>query len=70
MLKQNKRLVAFTVAVVMILIVSSILPASAQLSQWRSLNPTRDGALLQPFGLHLILSCTVCKCSHQAMVGL
>lgn len=43
MLKQNKRLAAFTVAVITILIVSSILPASAQLSQWRSLNPTRDG---------------------------
>jgi len=43
MLNRNKRLVAFTVAVITILIVSSILPASAQLSQWRSLNPTRDG---------------------------
>jgi len=45
MMKQNKRLVAFTVAVITILIVSSILPASAQLSQWRSLNPTRDGTI-------------------------
>ena len=44
MLKQNKRLVAFTVAVITILITSNILPASAQLSQWRSLNPTRDGS--------------------------
>jgi hypothetical protein len=43
MLKQNKRFVVFTVAVIAILIVSSILPASAQLSQWRSLNPTRLG---------------------------
>jgi len=46
MLKQNKRLVIFTVTVIALLIVSSILPASAQLSQWRSLNPTRDGAFL------------------------
>jgi hypothetical protein len=43
MLNRNARLVAFTVAVITILIVASILPASAQLSQWRSLNPTRDG---------------------------
>jgi hypothetical protein len=48
MLKQNKKFVAFTAAVVTILIVSSILPASAQLSQWRSLNPTRDGVLALP----------------------
>ena len=54
MLKQNKRFVVFTVAVVMILIVSSILPASAQLSQWRSLNPTRDGTI-DPSGLGPIL---------------
>jgi hypothetical protein len=54
MLNRNKRLVAFTVAVVMILIVSSILPASAQLSQWRSLNPTRDGTIA-PTGLGPIL---------------
>jgi hypothetical protein len=46
MMNRNKRFVAFTLAVVMILIVSSILPASAQLSQWRSLNPTRDGTIL------------------------
>ena len=45
MLKQNKRLVVFTVAVITILVVSSFLPASAQLSQWRSLNPYRDGTL-------------------------
>jgi len=48
MLNRNKRLVAFTVAVVMILIVSSILPASAQLSQWLSLNPTRNGTVTTP----------------------
>ena len=48
MLKQNKKFVVFTVAVITILIVSSILPASAQLSQWRSLNPTRDGVLALP----------------------
>lgn len=45
MLKQNKRLVVFTAVVITILIVSSILPASAQFSQWRSLNPYRDGTL-------------------------
>jgi hypothetical protein len=48
MLNRNATLVAFTVAVTTILIVSSILPASAQLSQWRSLNPTRNGVPVPP----------------------
>ena len=48
MLSRNKRFVVFTVAVITILIVSSILPASAQLSQWRSLNPTRNGVPALP----------------------
>jgi len=46
MLNANRRLVIFTVTVITLLIVSNFLPASAQLSQWRSLNPTRDGAFL------------------------
>jgi len=46
MLKANRRLVVFTVTVIALLIASNFLPASAQLSQWRSLNPTRDGAFL------------------------
>jgi photosystem II stability/assembly factor-like uncharacterized protein len=45
MFNRNHRFVVFTVAVITILIASNILPASAQLSQWRSLNPTRDGTL-------------------------
>jgi len=45
MSNRNLRFVVFTVAVITILIAYSILPASAQLSQWRSLNPTRDGVL-------------------------
>jgi hypothetical protein len=43
--KQDKRLVAFAITVVTLLIFSNFLPASAQLSQWRSLNPYRDGTL-------------------------
>ena len=45
MLNRNKRLVIFTVAVLALLVMSMFLPASAQLSQWRSLNPYRDGTL-------------------------
>ena len=33
----------FTVTMLGLLVASTFLPASAQLSQWRSLNPTRDG---------------------------
>jgi hypothetical protein len=45
MLKQNKRLVIFTLTMLTLLVASTFLPASAQLSQWRSLNPTRDGTI-------------------------
>jgi len=45
MMKQNKRLVIFTVTALVLLVASTFLPASAQLSQWRSLNPTRDGTI-------------------------
>ena len=48
MLKQNQRLVVFTLTVLALLIASTFLPASAQLSQWRSLNPTRNGTLATP----------------------
>jgi len=58
MLKQNKRLVVFTLAMLALLIASTFLPASAQLSQWRSLNPTRDGRLTLPapylYGVHML----------------
>jgi len=37
------RFTAFTVGVIALLLTLSFLPASAQLSQWISLNPTRDG---------------------------
>jgi photosystem II stability/assembly factor-like uncharacterized protein len=37
------RFTAFTVGVIALLLTLSFLPASAQLSQWTSLNPTRDG---------------------------
>jgi len=50
MLKQNKRLVVFTVTVLALLVTVTFLPAFAQLSQWRSLNPTRDGTIA-PGGL-------------------
>jgi len=43
MLRQIKRV--FTLTVIALLVASSFLPASAQLSQWRSLNPFRDGTL-------------------------
>ena len=42
-MKANQRLLIFTVIVVALLVASGFVPASAQLSQWRSLNPTRDG---------------------------
>ena len=54
MMKQNKRLVAFTVTVLALLVTVTFLPAFAQLSQWRSLNPTRDGTIA-PGGLGPIL---------------
>jgi len=45
MLSRNKRLVIFTVTVLALLVASTLLPASAQLSQWQSQNPYRDGTL-------------------------
>lgn len=44
-LKRNLRLGSYAVASVLLLVTFTILPVSAQLSQWRSLNPTRDGTL-------------------------
>ena len=41
------RFTAFTVGVIGLLLTLSFLPASAQLSQWTSLNPTRDGTTLR-----------------------
>jgi len=43
MMKRNVRLVAFAVVMLALMVTLTFLPASAQLSQWRSLNPTRDG---------------------------
>lgn len=43
MLGRRIRFTAFTVGVVALLLTLSFLLASAQLSQWTSLNPTRDG---------------------------
>jgi len=40
------RFTAFTVGVIGLLLTLSFLPASAQLSQWTSLNPTRDGTTI------------------------
>jgi len=54
MLKRNQRLVVFTVTVLGLLVTLTFLPASAQLSQWRSLNPRRDGTVA-PGGLGPIL---------------
>lgn len=45
MLKQDVRLAVFTVTLLVLLLTLTFLPASAQLSQWRSLNPFRDGTL-------------------------
>jgi len=45
MMKRELRLAAFAVLMFVLLAASALLPASAQLSQWRSLNPTRDGIL-------------------------
>lgn len=57
-MKQNRRLVIFTITVLALLVASTFLPASAQLSQWRSLNPTRDGRLTLPapylYGVHML----------------
>jgi len=41
--KRNLRFAVFTVSMVALMVTMTFLPASAQLSQWRSLNPTRDG---------------------------
>jgi len=58
MLNRNQRLVIFTVTVIALLVTLTFLPASAQLSQWRSLNPTRDGTLTLPapylYGVHVL----------------
>jgi len=43
MMKRNARFVVFAVVMVALMVTLTFLPASAQLSQWRSLNPTRDG---------------------------
>lgn len=43
MMKRNLRFVLFAVVMITLMVTLTFLPASAQLSQWRSLNPTRDG---------------------------
>ena len=43
MMKRNLRFAVFAISMVALMVTMSLLPASAQLSQWRSLNPTRDG---------------------------
>ena len=43
MMKRNARFVVFAIVMVALMVTLTFLPASAQLSQWRSLNPTRDG---------------------------
>ena len=43
MMKRNVRFVVFAVVMIALMVTLTFLPASAQLSQWRSLNPTRDG---------------------------
>jgi len=48
MMKRDLRFVLFAVVMVTLMVTLAFLPASAQLSQWRSLNPTRDGRLGLP----------------------
>ena len=43
MMKRNLRLAVFTIGMIAVMVTVNLLPASAQLSQWRSLNPTSDG---------------------------
>lgn len=43
MMKRNLKFVVFAVVMLTLMLTLTFLPASAQLSQWRSLNPTRDG---------------------------
>ena len=43
MMKRNVRFVLFAAGMVALMVTFTFLPASAQLSQWKSLNPTRDG---------------------------
>lgn len=58
MVGRRIRFTVFTISVVALLVTLSFLPASAQLSQWQSLNPTRDGRLQVPapflYGVHLL----------------
>jgi len=60
MMKRNLRLAAFTVGIVALMVTMTFLPASAQLSQWRSLNPTRNGTLVLPapflYGVQMLTS--------------
>ena len=48
MMKRNARFVVFAIVMVALMVTLTFLPASAQLSQWRSLNPTRDGRSTEP----------------------
>ena len=48
MMKRNLRFVLFAVVMVALMVTLTFLPASAQLSQWKSLNPTRDGLTALP----------------------
>jgi hypothetical protein len=50
MMKRNVRFVVFAVVMIALMVTLTFIPASAQLSQWRSLNPTRDGT---PSGLQI-----------------
>ncbi len=56
--KRNLRFAIFAAGMLVLLAMAAFLPASAQLSQWRSLNPTRDGTPPPPrpflYSVHLL----------------
>ena len=45
MLNRNARSVVYASFIIALLAMLAFTPVSAQLSQWRSLNPTRDGTI-------------------------
>jgi len=67
MMKRNLRFVVFAVSMFTLLITASFLPASAQLSQWRSLNPTRDGRL--PLHAPFLYSVQILNANYGWAVG-
>jgi hypothetical protein len=69
MLGRRIRFTAFTVGVIALLLTLSFLPASAQLSQWTSLNPTRDGTTTRTAPAPFLYSAKMLTSTYGWAVG-